>query len=153
MNIKTIISKVPDEEKTPLVLQLVEILQLQTEEIQNLRDEIARLKGQKPKPDIKPSKLEENSKQKSKAKDKKRPGSKKRHKTKNLQIHEEKPISPPGIPAGSRFKGYQDYVVQDIKFEPYNIRYRLERWQGPEGEYIICKVPPESMGSHFCCTL
>ncbi len=153
MNIKTIISKVPDEEKTPLVLQLMEILQLQSEEIQNLRDEIARLKGQKPKPNIRPSTLEENSKQKPKGTDKKRPGSKKRHKTKNLQIHEEKPIKPDNIPTGSRFKGYQDYVVQDIKFEPYNIRYRLERWQGPEGEYIIGKLPPEIMGSHFGCTL
>jgi len=153
MNIKTIISKVPDEEKTPLVLQLVEILQLQTEEIQKLRDEIARLKGQKPKPDIKPSKLEENSKQQSKAKDKKRPGSKKRHKTKNLQIHDEKTIKSEEIPEGSRFKGYQDYIVQDIKFEAHNIRYHLERWQGPEGEYLTGKLPEEIMVSHFGCTL
>jgi len=33
-------------------------LAMQKELIQQLRDEIARLKGQKPKPDIKPSRLE-----------------------------------------------------------------------------------------------
>ena len=153
MNIKTFISQIPDDEKTPLVLQLLEMIQLQSEQIQNLRDEIARLKGQKPKPDIKPSKLEKNSEQKSKDKNEKRPGSKKRRKTKNLQIHDEKTIEPVDIPAGSRFKGYQDYVVQDIKFEAHNIRYRLERWQGPEGEYIIAKLPEEIMGSHFGTTL
>lgn len=153
MNIKTFITQIPDEEKTPLVLQLLEVIQLQSEQIQNLRDEIARLKGQKPKPDIKPSALEKNSEQKSKNKNKKRAGSKKRRKTKHLQIHDEKIIPPDEIPAGSRFKGYQDYIVQDIKFEPYNIRYRLARWQGPEGEYIIAKLPEEIMGSHFGVTL
>jgi hypothetical protein len=158
MNIKAFISQafisqIPDDEKTPLVVQLLEITQLQSEEIQNLRDEIARLKGQTPRPDIKPSTLEKSLKQKLKKKNKKRPGSKKRRKTKHLQIHDEKTIKPVDIPVGSRFKGYQDYVVQDIKFEAHNIRYRLERWQGPEGEYIIGKLPQEIMGSHFGVTL
>ncbi|MEA2039548.1 MAG: hypothetical protein U9N82_06915, partial [Thermodesulfobacteriota bacterium] len=35
--------------------------QLQAEEIQQLKDEIARLKGQKPKPKIKPSNLEKQT--------------------------------------------------------------------------------------------
>jgi hypothetical protein len=152
MNIKTFTSQLPDEDKTPLVLQLLEIIQMQAEEIQKLRDEIARLKGQKPKPDIKPSKLEAIA-QKAENKPQKRPGSQKRFKTKGLQIHEDRTIDPPDIPAGSRFKGYQDYVVQDIKFEAYNIRYRLARWHGPDGEYIIGKLPIEIMGSHFGCTL
>ena len=38
--------------------EMANTLAMQKELIQQLRDEIARLKGQKPKPDIKPSKLE-----------------------------------------------------------------------------------------------
>ena len=59
------IPNIPDEEKTPVILQLVEIIEQisvvnlqQAEEIQLLKDEIARLKGLKPKPVIKPSTLE-----------------------------------------------------------------------------------------------
>jgi hypothetical protein len=57
MNIKNLISQIPEEELTPLVCKLLDIIQLQSEEIQHLRDEIARLKGHKPKPTIKPSNL------------------------------------------------------------------------------------------------
>ncbi len=59
------IPKIPEEEKTPIILRLLEIIEqqsetiiLQAEEIQQLKDEIARLKGQKPKPKIRPSRLE-----------------------------------------------------------------------------------------------
>ena len=51
------IADIPEEERTPLVVTLIEIIQLQQEQIQALKDEIARLKGQKPRPKIKPSKL------------------------------------------------------------------------------------------------
>jgi hypothetical protein len=35
-----------------------------------------------------------------------------------------------------------------IKIEPYNVRYLLERWQTPDGNYIVGKLPPEVQG-HF----
>jgi hypothetical protein len=41
---------IPFEEQTPLVLMLLESLNVLYEENQLLRDEIARLKGEKPKP-------------------------------------------------------------------------------------------------------
>ncbi|MFA6222620.1 MAG: hypothetical protein WC647_09940 [Desulfomonilaceae bacterium] len=53
------IPEIREEELTPSVTALVEIMRIQQEQIQELRDEIARLKGQKPKPKIKPSVLTE----------------------------------------------------------------------------------------------
>ena len=61
------IPKIPEEEKTSIISQLMEIIEQQSvsiklleEEIQQLKDEIARLKGQKPKPKIRSSKLEKD---------------------------------------------------------------------------------------------
>jgi hypothetical protein len=150
------IPKIPEEEKTPIVSQLLEITEQQSvtiklleEEIQQLKDEIARLKGQKPKPKIRPSKLEKVPKdQKKKDSSGKRPGSHKRSKTAEIIIHETIPIAPEWIPPGSIFKEYQPYTVQGIKIEPYNIRYLLERWQTPDGNYIVSQLPPEVQG-HF----
>jgi hypothetical protein len=61
------IPKISPEEKSPLVYQLLGIIEQQSVfiqrlvgEIQLLRDEIARLKNQRPKPKIPPSKLEKD---------------------------------------------------------------------------------------------
>jgi len=140
---------IPEEQRTDVVVALLEIINMQQELLRQLRDEIARLKGQKPKPDIKPSKLEQGLENKEKDdKPEKRPGSIKRSKTKELQIHETKKIRPEGIPFGSRFKGYQDYVVQDIIIKLHNTKYRLECWQTPQGNYVVGKLP-EDIGGHF----
>ena len=154
------IPKIPEEEKTPIVSQLMEIIEqqsvtikLQAEEIQQLKDEIARLKGQKGKPKIRSSKLEKDSNnQKEKRFSGKRPGSHKRSKTANLTIQETIPIPPEWIPPGSVLKGYQPFTVQGIEIKPYNIRYLLERWQTPDGNYIVGQLPPEVHG-HFDPTL
>ena len=76
------------EERTPLVETLLAMLRLQQDRIQQLeatvqqlRDEIAHLKGQKPRPDIKPSILEARPPKAAGPEGSKRPGSAKRPKT------------------------------------------------------------------------
>jgi hypothetical protein len=152
MNVRKIISNIPEEEKTPLVLLLIESITRQSEEIQYLKDEIARLKGEKPKPKIKPSKLNDSKQDKEKSEKNNRPGSNKRKKTKEIMIHDTKEIEPVDLPEGSVFKGYHDFTVQGIKFEAYNVVYRLKRYEGPNGEYIIGKLPDDVHG-HFNDTL
>lgn len=93
----------PEGEQTPLVQRLVEIIQQQAELIQQLRDEIAILKGLKPKPKIAPSPLENppaSQPASGSAGDRKRPGSDKRSKTAELTIHEVVFLKPQRLPPG-----------------------------------------------------
>jgi hypothetical protein len=149
---------ISDQEKSPLVVQLLELIEQQnflihqlTEQIQLLKDEIARLKNQPPRPDIKPSSLEK--KKKHRLSRKKRAGSKKCSKTAHLTIHKTEPIEPENLPAGSEFRSYRDFVVQDILIEPLNTRYRLKVYQTPDGRWVSGKLPAYLNGKHFGPTL
>ncbi len=51
----------------------------------------------------------------------------KRNNKKGLTVHRECLIKPENIPEGSRFKGYQGFVVQELVTHNENIRYRLAR--------------------------
>jgi hypothetical protein len=149
------IPHIPEEERTPLVVALLEIIQLQQEQIQELRDEMARLKGQKPKPKIKPSALEKDSEKKvgeeGKAKGR---GSTQREKTAQLEIHETVIVPAENVPPGSTFKGYEDFTVQGLVVEPHNRLYRRERWQTPEGDSLVAALPDDVKGhGHFDATL
>lgn len=137
-------------ELNPKVLKLFEIIQQQAEAIQQLRDEVAELKGLKKKPKIRPSRMEEETEEEGKKQSGKgkRPGSSKRKKTKDLEIHSTKVIQPKSIPKGSVFKGYKDYVVQDLEILTRNTLYRLGRWLTPRGNYIEGILPQEVKG-HF----
>jgi len=143
------------EEVTPAVLLLLERCHEQQAQIQALRDEIARLKGGNPRPPIKPSRLDSEPDHSARSK---RPGSArgqhKRRKTHRLEIHDEivvAPATPP--PAGSRFKGTDDFTVQDLVIRAHNTRYRIERWVTPEGETLRGALPAELDGGHFGPTL
>jgi hypothetical protein len=153
---------IPDAERTPLVEQLVELIealaettQRQAETIQQLRDEIAVLKGEKGKPTFKPSGMEDQSdpdknEQGTGESAGQRAGSSKRSKTPDVPIHEECVIPPAETPpSGSRFKGYRDFVVQDLKIQAHNTRYRLEVWQTPDGEWLRGELPATLQGGHF----
>jgi hypothetical protein len=79
----------------------------------------------------------------------KRPGSAKRSKTAQLKIHDEQEIEPDHVPDGSRFIAYRDFVVQDIKIEPCNTRYRLKVYETPDGNHVVGNLPDHLNGKHF----
>jgi hypothetical protein len=142
--------EIPEEELTPLVQQLLEIIRHQREQIEDLQDEVRRLKGHKGKPPIKPSQMDKETP--GGEDDKKRKRGPQRAKTAQLQTVDEV-IAPEGWPAdareqGWRFKGYADYVVQDLVITAHAIRYRLEEWQGPNGEWMKGRIPLSVKGHY-----
>ena len=145
-----LLPEIPEAERTPLVRQLLEIIHLQQDRNPaQLEDEIARLKGLKTRPRIAPSALETPPRP-PRDPNAKRPGSAKRSKTAELTITEETVIPLPDVPVGAVFKGYEDFVVQDLVLEPRVIRYRRERWLTPDGRSLVAPLPAEVVpGSHY----
>lgn len=154
--------EIPESEQTPVVVELLTLLeqfslavQQQAEEIGLLKDEVRVLKGEKKRPTFKPSKLdEETDKPKERdtktVDDKKRPGSKKRSKNAELTIHEDQVIQPlESVPPGSRFKGYRNFVVQELAISTKNTRYRLARWETPDGQTLTGQLPTSLKGRHY----
>jgi hypothetical protein len=153
MKMSSTVPSIPLSEQTETVKLLLRIIEQQQvtlakqeEEIELLKEEIKRLKGHKGKPKIKPSQMNVKEKKESEGK---RPGSAKRCKTKHLEIHEEKKIPVKNLPEGSVFKGYQDYVSQDLVIKAHNTLYRLERWKLPDGTYRVATLPDDVKGHHF----
>ena len=140
-----------EEELTSKVLQLLEVSHYQAKLIQSLRDEIANLKGNNPKPKIKPSQMDKGTgkgKGDNSSKSTKRAGSAKKSKTKELKIHKTQIVKAENIPAGSEFKGYKEFVVQNIVVGSENTLYRMERWKTSSGNYLEGKLP-SSVRGHF----
>lgn len=152
------------EDRTPVVeallgiiRQLLDRLGQLEETVQRLRDEIAVLKGQKPRPDIKPSVLEEAPKPPTAGPDGgKRPGSAKRPKTAELTIHHEVPLHAAGLPEGATFRCYEAYVVQELLIQNDNTRYLRARYDLPAGGSVLAPFPAGVLpveGGHFGANL
>lgn len=152
---------ISEEEKTPLVRALIAkneeyagmILALM-EQVQILKDEIAILKGQKPRPKIPPNKLEKDKPASSSADNgkgdkEKRPGSAKRNKTAALEIDETRQIQPENVPPDAKFKGWSDYVVQELTISKKVILFQLACFVGADGKTIQAQLPAEYRTGHF----
>jgi Transposase IS66 family len=114
------------------LLNLVENLQTkvaeQAQEIQRLRDENNRLKGEQGKPRILP-----NKGRKDLSSEKERRQSKphhKRSKQEKIAIDREVTLKVDGsqLPKDAQFKGYEEVVIQDIAFHTDNIKFRREKY-------------------------
>ena len=127
-----------------LVVELLGEVSRLAEENAALRDEVARLKGLKQRPKIKPSGMEQATTMRADKRKRKTTG---RNTTAKRVVHEERVLAITA-PPGSRFKGYEDFVVQDLRLEARVIRYRRQRWLTPDGRTLVAPLPTGIQG-HF----
>jgi hypothetical protein len=134
-----------------LLFNLVEDQQAMVRELQaenqRLRDENNRLKGEQGKPDIKPNKPPEPpaaSDHSSEAERRKPQAWRKGPKLDRITINREATLKldPAGLPADAEFKGHEDVVVQDVRFETDNILFHKEKYYSPSaGQTYLAELP------------
>jgi len=152
------VPQVPVAEQTPLVRRLLELIAFLIELLHQLQDEIARLKGLKTRPKIRPSPLEKPQPPRRRPRSRLgEPGSPRdrRPKAERLPIHETVVLHPTGLPTGSTLKDYEDILVQGLTIEPHNVLYRRARYLTPDGRTVLAPLPPTAAvaGRHFDPTL
>jgi hypothetical protein len=152
----------PDE-RTPLVETLLGLIRQLMDRVaeferghQELRDENARLKGQKERPDIKPSTLEKTEKPTAAADDGTRKGRRRGKpsgpRTEELVIHETTKVEPSDLPPGATFRQLEPIVIQDLKIETWNTKYERARYDLPGGGSVLAPLPAGVLpveGGHF----
>ena len=144
---------IPENQQiTPWVQSLIRfieeqnrIIQEQTEQIsalkvtvQELRDEITRLKNTPKRPKFRPSKIPPRDKGKNTC----APGTYRSPlNAVQKKIKEEVVVKATDIPEDSRFKGYADYSIQELTVTAKDVVYRLEIWQAPDGSIVKAVLP------------
>jgi hypothetical protein len=125
-----------------LVVQLLGKVAALEQTVAAQRAEIARLKGLKGRPALKPSGMEEASEPKPPSPPKGRRGPV----TPRVAVDDQ--VIAATAPPGSRFKGYADFLVQDLVLRARCTRYRRERWLTPDGHLVVAPLPG-GVDGHF----
>jgi hypothetical protein len=108
------------------------------------REEIARLKGLKGRPNIKPSGMERATEPPKPAKKAKR-----RFRGKvTPRVSIEDQVVKIAVPEGSRFQGHEPFLVQDLVISARATCYQRERWSTPDGRTVLAPLP-EGIAGHF----
>lgn len=118
-------------------------------EHQAVKDELARLKGLPPRPPFKPSGMDKSTdaKEPETGSGKKRSLRRRGNQLDRLKI-DATVVMKADAPAGSRNKGFEDVVVQDLSLSAQVTRYRRERWETPDGKTIIADLDPAIVGGY-----
>ena len=142
----------------PILINLVEKLSEENEnlkiEIQKLRDENNRLKGEQGKPDIRGKKGTGKGKNVSSEKDRKQREEKEEKKSKvekkNIPIDrtETCKVDPSILPADAEYRGYEPVLVQEILIKTDNVEYRKEIFYSPsENRIYVGELPAGIVGA------
>jgi Transposase IS66 family len=119
-------------------------------EHQAIKDELARYKKLPPRPPQKPSGMEKATDLPDAAAGRTKGEPSKRRRGSNLDKLKinQTVVVPVAAPAGSRRKGYEEIVVQDLVLNPSATLYRRERWETPDGQTLIAPLEPGIVGGY-----
>ncbi len=151
------LDSIADEQARECVRRLLNLLEdVRTDlraaqaEIQRLRNEINRLKGEQGQPTIKPNTPQPPPKDLSSEQERRKPKAwSKGRKTDRIPIDREQVVAvdPARLPPDAVFKGYEDVVVQDVIFRTDNVLFRKEKFHIPPNLVVECvtayRKPPD----------
>lgn len=142
---------IADPTARALIIQLLNVVNQQAgqlraalDEIQRLRDEIARLTGEQGRPKINPQAPPPATPLSSEAErrtpKKRQPRGKQAHLT--VTREEVCRLDRATLPPDAQFKGYEDVVIQDLRIEADTIRFRKEKFYSPSlGQTFLAPLP------------
>src|SRR5271165_4840460 len=109
-----------------------------------LRAEIAHLKNMPKRPRIGPSGMDKGT-EPAKCD---QPADRRRRGKVTPRVAIEEQVVNVRVPPGSRFKGYEPFLVQDLVISARATCYQRERWVTPDGRTILAPLP-EGVEGHF----
>jgi hypothetical protein len=146
------LSDIQEENARQLVVRLLNLIEALSAdlrdarvEIQRLRDEVNRLKGEQGKPHIKANTSQPPRSDHSSEKERRKPRQrKKRSKKAAVRIDREQvlKVERSSLPADAEFKGYEDVVVQDVVFGTDNVCFHKEKYYAAStGKTYLAELP------------
>lgn len=162
------IDSIADKKAVAIIKVLINLVEMLAEEnarlketVQELKDEINRLKGEQGKPDIREQKKDDGDDQgnsdHSSEKDRNKRGAKKERKSKNkktqtvridrrVTVEFDKTI----LPDDAEFKGYESRIIQDLKIITDNVEFKLPVYYSASlNKTFIAPMPAGYKGSEF----
>jgi hypothetical protein len=150
------LTSITDQGNRELVVRLLNLIEtlsadLRTAqaEIQHLRDDNNRLKGEQGQPTIKPGAKPITPDHSSEPERRQRKSRKKGRKVQQVRIDRDQVlrVDPASLPPDAEFKGYQEVVVQDVAVHTDNVLFRKEKFYSPsQGKTYLAELPPGYQG-------
>jgi hypothetical protein len=153
------LSRIPDENTRELIERLLNLIEKQAadlrdalREIQRLRDEVNRQKGEQGKPKIKGNPSKPPTADHSSEPERKKARS--RHqRSKNAQIRIDREqklaINPALLPEDAEFKGSADVIVQDIRLGTDNVLFHKEKYYSPAPQQSYLAALPHGYSGQY----
>ena len=150
------LSQFTDPEARHSVETRVQIIEAQAaaitvlkETVQELRDEVARLKGEQGKPIVRPQPTPRQH-----SSDAERPADPRRslpHRERRLVVDrdEVRRVDPRTLPADATLKGHDPFVVQEVVLHTDTVRYLREKWYAASTGRTYLAALPAGVSDHF----